>query len=93
MKERQTKKTAKASEPKEDRKFDRDLTPEDIARLQEKIRKDQAAKARPYQKAALIDWQKADAGGEKDFFENEKKDVAKQQEQQPSKDYFNSDFF
>ena len=92
VKERQTKKVSTVKKSgEEDRKFDRDLTPEDIARLQEKISQEQAAKAKPYQKSALIDWQGAGSGADKqEFFEKEKKEVAKKE---ASSDYFNSDFF
>ncbi len=107
MKERQTKKSSGISTglggrktADEERKFvDHDLTPEEIARLQEKIRREQAAKAKSYQKANLIDWQAGEAGdtGEgKEFFANEKKDsdvLGKVEQQPPKTDYFNSDFF
>ena len=76
----------------EDRKFDRDLTPEDIARLQEKIRKEQSAKAKPYEKVTLVDWQTSGQEGEQGFFEKEKSE-AEFKKDKPTADYFNSDFF
>ncbi len=101
MKERQTKKPGSyagksAAAHVEDRKYDHDLTPEEIARLQQKIRAEQAAKAKPYQKAGLIDWQTSgpDVAAEgKGFFENEKKTIPGAKQSEPSADYFNSDFF
>lgn len=87
MKEKQTKKPM--GRVKEERKFDRDLTPEDIARLQAQIRQEQSAKTKPFEKTSLIDWQATES---KDFFANEKKEDPGKKGTL-SDDYFNTDYF
>jgi len=77
---------------KEESKSDRDLTAEDIARLQAQIRKEQEAKAKPYQKSNLIDWGDSESNDLNDFFAKEKKpDTGKKESL--SDDYFNTDYF
>jgi hypothetical protein len=92
VKEKQTKKPVGTKVKKEESKTDRDLTPEDITRLQAQIRKEQEAKAKSYQKTNLIDWGDSESNDLNDFFAKEKK--SEPGKKKPlGEDYFNTDYF